>query len=169
MSQYAASVPSDQAVKPSIASFFEQFYQTSDSPTGHEKYADAFTNDAKLIMGLNEVNGREGMFLPPPFPLPPSKLILNYCSAAIIAMRHAMWEKVAKRSHDPTKIFSFGNGSNDVMLYGTVGYELKDGKSTTVDWAARAHFVEEGGELKMDFYQVYLVSFRSSLSFIVHG
>lgn len=72
-------------------------------------------------------------------------------------MRHGMWEKVAKRSHKPAKIFTFGNGSNDVMLYGTVGYELKDGKSTTVDWSARAHFVEEGGSLKMDFYQVYLV------------
>ncbi|CZT16843.1 uncharacterized protein RCC_02678 [Ramularia collo-cygni] len=136
MSQYSASVPSDNQVKPAIASFFEQFYQTSDSPTGHEQYADAFTKDAKLIMGLNEVSGRE----------------------AIIKLRHAMWEKVAKRSHNPTKIFSFGANSNDVMLYGTVGYELKDGKSTTVDWAARAHFVEDGGSLKMDFYQVYLDS-----------
>lgn len=72
-------------------------------------------------------------------------------------MRHGMWEKVAKRSHKPAQLFSFGAGSDDIMLYGTVGYELKDGKSTTVEWAARAHFVEEGGVLKMDFYQVYLV------------
>lgn len=46
------------------------------------------------------------------------------------------------------------------MLYGTVDYTLKDGRGTTVDWSARAHFVKkEGEELKMDFYQVYLVSF----------
>jgi hypothetical protein len=45
------------------------------------------------------------------------------------------------------------------MLYGTVDYTLKDGRSATVDWSARSRFVEEtGGELKMDFYQVYLVS-----------
>lgn len=45
------------------------------------------------------------------------------------------------------------------MLYGTVDYTLKDGRGTTVDWSARAHFVKkEGEELKMDFYQVYLVS-----------
>lgn len=68
-----------------------------------------------------------------------------------------MWEKVARRSHKPAKVFPFGSGSNDVMLYGTVDYELKDGKGTSVDWAARAHFVEEAGSLKMDFYQVYLV------------
>lgn len=68
MSQYTASVPSDNSLKPSIASFFEQFYQTSDSPTGHDQYADAFTNDAKLIMGSNEVTGREGPSLF--FPLP---------------------------------------------------------------------------------------------------
>lgn len=52
------------------------------------------------------------------------------------------------------------------MLYGTVDYTLKDGRGTTVDWSARAHFVKkEGEELKMDFYQVYLVSvFFSSSS-----
>lgn len=43
------------------------------------------------------------------------------------------------------------------MLYGTVDYELKDGKSANVEWAARAHFTNAEGDLKMDFYQVYLV------------
>jgi hypothetical protein len=49
------------------------------------------------------------------------------------------------------------------MLYGTVDYTLKDGKGTTVDWAARAHFVGEGDDLKMDFYQVYLVSLNQAM------
>ena len=44
------------------------------------------------------------------------------------------------------------------MLFGTVDYTLKDGRSTGIDWAARAHFVEDKGALKMDHYQVYLVS-----------
>lgn len=69
-----------------------------------------------------------------------------------------MWEKIAKRSHRPHKIYAFGPGSDDVMIYGTVDYELKDGRKTTVDWAAHSHFVHEDGALKMDFYQVYLVS-----------
>jgi hypothetical protein len=69
-----------------------------------------------------------------------------------------MWEKVAKRSHRPIKIFSFGPGSDEVMLYGTVDYELKDGKKAHVEWGGRSHFTHEDGELKMDLYQVYLVS-----------
>lgn len=46
------------------------------------------------------------------------------------------------------------------MLYGTVEFGLKDGGESKVDWAARAHLVEEGGSVKMDFYQVYLVSWH---------
>ena len=69
-----------------------------------------------------------------------------------------MWEKVAKRSHKPIQIYAFGAGSDDVMLHGTVDYVLKDDKKTSTSWGARAHFVEEDGGLKMDFYQVFLVS-----------
>jgi hypothetical protein len=76
-------------------------------------------------------------------------------SSEILNMRKGMWEKVAKRSHFPKKIYIFG--PDDVMLFGSVDYTLKDGKSTSVEWAARSHFTEEDGELKMNFYQVYLV------------
>ena len=73
-------------------------------------------------------------------------------------MRQGMWEKVAKRSHKPSKIYSFGKYSYDVMIHGTVDYELKDGKrAEDIEWAARARFAGEGGSLKMEFYQVYLV------------
>jgi hypothetical protein len=68
-----------------------------------------------------------------------------------------MWEKVASRLHKPLKIFPFGANSDEVMLYGTVEYGLKAGGESKVDWAARAHLVREGGGVKMDFYQVYLV------------
>lgn len=44
------------------------------------------------------------------------------------------------------------------MLHGSVDYVLKNGKSVTVDWAAHAQFVEQGQDLKMKFYQVYLDS-----------
>lgn len=73
-------------------------------------------------------------------------------------MRRGMWEKVAKRSHKPQQIYAFGSGSDDVMLFGTVDYTLKDGRGTTVEWSARAKFTLDGGNLKLDFYQVYLVS-----------
>ena len=47
-------------MKPEICEYLEQFYQTSDTPDAHEKYAESFTKDATLIMASNEVNGREG-------------------------------------------------------------------------------------------------------------
>ncbi|KAE9972100.1 hypothetical protein BLS_004191, partial [Venturia inaequalis] len=74
----------------------------------------------------------------------------------ILALRHSMWQKVSSRHHITTKIFPFGSSSDEVMLYGTVEFGLKDGGESKVDWAARAHLVEEGGSVKMDFYQVYL-------------
>lgn len=83
--------------------------------------------------------------------------------ADIIALRHAMWEKVATRKHKPVKVFPFGPNSHEVMLYGTVDYGKKDGGSSTIDWAARAHLVKQDGDLKMDFYQVYLVSLATML------
>jgi hypothetical protein len=74
-------------------------------------------------------------------------------------MREGMWEKVAKRSHKPSKIYSFGKDSYDVMLHGTVDYELKDGKrAEDIEWSARARFAAQDGSIKMEFYQVYLVS-----------
>ena len=60
MSQYTASTPGDGQVKPEIKSFFEKFYEISDTPSDHEKYAEQFTKNGKLIMGPNESNGRGG-------------------------------------------------------------------------------------------------------------
>lgn len=40
------------------------------------------------------------------------------------------------------------------MLFGTVDYELKNGKKLSSDWAGRMVF-DEAGE-KMKFYQVWL-------------
>lgn len=68
-----------------------------------------------------------------------------------------MWEKVASRHHKPLKVFPYGSKSNEVMLFGTVHYGLKDGRKASVDWAARARLVKENDAVKMDFYQVYLV------------
>lgn len=71
-----------------------------------------------------------------------------------------MWAQVQSRLHDPIKIFPFGSGSKEVMLYGTVAFVLKDGRKAFVPWAARAEMVKEGEEWKMGFYQVFLVSSR---------
>ena len=43
-----------------------------------------------------------------------------------------MWTAVASRLHTPLKIFPFGGGSQEVMLYGGVAYVLKDGRRAEV-------------------------------------
>ncbi|GAB7365479.1 hypothetical protein MBLNU230_g6552t1 [Neophaeotheca triangularis] len=139
MSQYQATLPSDNSVKPEIAKYFETFYKISDTPDAHDLYTEQFTKDATLIMATSVSKG----------------------SDEILTKRKSMWEKVSARSHKPIKIFPFpsssSGGGEEVMLYGTVDYVLKDGgKNVSVDWAARAHLVEQAAELKMDFYQVYL-------------
>ncbi|KAF1842921.1 uncharacterized protein K460DRAFT_314682 [Cucurbitaria berberidis CBS 394.84] len=133
MSAYTSSYPPvdfDSAYK----QFFETFYATSDTPDAHEKYITHFTKDATLIMASKKAVG----------------------SDQILALRKGMWERVSSRSHQPLKIFPFGDGADEVMLYGTVKYGLKAGGESGLEWAARAHLVKEDGMVKMDFYQVYL-------------
>ncbi|CAG8951724.1 hypothetical protein HYFRA_00005524 [Hymenoscyphus fraxineus] len=122
-------------INPEIRSFFAEFYRISDTPSAHVLYADQFTQDAILIMGSKKSVGR----------------------SEILAFRKSMWEKVHSRSHTPEKIFPFGNQEIDeVMIYGVVKYELKDGGLAEVDWAARANLVKEDETWRMGFYQVYL-------------
>lgn len=49
-----------------------------------------------------------------------------------MAFRKGMWAAVASRLHSPKQIFPFGEGSNEVMLYGNVAYGLKDGRKADV-------------------------------------
>jgi hypothetical protein len=58
-------------------------------------------------------------------------------------------------------VFPYGEKTTEFMLYGKVQYGFKDGRETSVDWAARAEMTNDGGRWKFRFYQVYLVSGRS--------
>ncbi|KIW99714.1 uncharacterized protein Z518_11127 [Rhinocladiella mackenziei CBS 650.93] len=137
MSTYRGQTPSSPPVDPRIVSFFEKFYEVSDNPTAHEEYAQSFTPDADFVMGLKRATGYND----------------------ILTIRHGLWSGPVKtRKHTLVKIFPFGKDSNEVMLYGSVDYGLKNGKDVTVEWAGRAVLVEYQGDLRMSFYQVYLVS-----------
>lgn len=73
-------------------------------------------------------------------------------------MREGMWEHVQSRKHTVQKIFPFGPNSNEVMIYGSVAYDLKAGGRSEVDWAAHAVVqLETDGKWRLGFYQVYLV------------
>ncbi|TKX27601.1 hypothetical protein C1H76_0025 [Elsinoe australis] len=62
MSQYKSSWPASQQHDPAYVSFFEKFYQVSDTPDAHDEYADSFTPDATVIMASKKVEGRDGYF-----------------------------------------------------------------------------------------------------------
>lgn len=133
---YKASYPTHISVDPGIVVFFEKFYEVSDTPPAHEEYADSFAPDASFQIGIKEVKGRD----------------------AILAMRKGMWEAVASRKHTVYKVFPYGENATELMLYGKVQYGFRDGRETSVDWAARAEMVKVGGKWQFGFYQVYLVS-----------
>ena len=60
MSSYTSEYPSGNEFDPDYKTFFEKFYETSDSPSAHEEYSKQFTQDATLIMPTKKVQGREG-------------------------------------------------------------------------------------------------------------
>ncbi|KAF9741829.1 hypothetical protein PMIN03_008316 [Paraphaeosphaeria minitans] len=133
MSSYTSEYPSI-LFDPAFKKFFEDFYATSDNPDAHDAYVQYFTKDATLVMASKKGQGSE----------------------EILALRKGLWEKVASRVHNPMKIFPYGPNSNEVMLHGTVKYGLKAGGESSLDWAAYARLVKEEGNVKMEFYQVYL-------------
>lgn len=99
-----------------------------------------------------------------PFPLPLTicdlSVACHLLGSQILSFRHGLWSGPVKtRKHSISKIYPFGDNSNEVMLYGTVDYVLKNGKDVTVEWAGRAVLTEERDEKwKMHFYQVYMDS-----------
>jgi len=130
---YSSQYPTGVQIDGGIKAFFEEFYRTTDRPDALEEYADAFTDDATFILASNKGVGRE----------------------AILQIRKGMWTAVSARLHYPIKIFPFGSGSKEVMIYGTLDYTLKDGRKVEVEWAAKVELVQEAGKWKMEFYQVY--------------
>ncbi|CAL3964799.1 hypothetical protein PZA11_002276 [Diplocarpon coronariae] len=131
---YTSAYPPGIQVEAGIKTFFEEFYRTSDTPDAHDRYADFFAPQATLMLANKKGVGRE----------------------EILAVRRGAWAAVSSRLHTPVKIFPFGEGADEVMLFGTVKYVLKDGRESEVDWAARANLVKIDGQWKLKFYQVYL-------------
>ena len=138
-STYTGAVPPSSTLDPRIVPFFEKFYEVSDTPSAHDAYVNSFLPTADFTMGSKSTSGHE----------------------AILDLRKGLWSgPIQRRKHTLEKIFPFGTGDDarEVMLYGSVEYELKNGKELTVQWAARAVLAEYEGGLRFKFYQVYLVS-----------
>jgi hypothetical protein len=126
---YKSEYPPGVQVDDGIKAFFEEFYKTSDTPDAHEKYADSFTKDATIIVASKKAVGSEGMISMFSFKYNYLIFLLD-----ILQLRKGMWTTIASRLHTPHKIFPFGSGSNEVMLYGNVVYTLKDGRKADASW-----------------------------------
>lgn len=79
-------------------------------------------------------------------------------SIYILAIRKAGWEGVARKVHKVDKIFPFGPDSLEFLLYGSVEYFYNDGKFALSEWAGRVCLVKVEEDLKIEYYQVYMVS-----------
>jgi hypothetical protein len=64
---YKSAYPPGIQIDDGINAYFEEFYKTSDTPDTHEKYAESFTKDATLVMGLKVGRGYDDIFQTLPF------------------------------------------------------------------------------------------------------
>lgn len=118
--------------KEDIYKFLTEFYKCSDTkPALPDPYLDFFTSDATVIMGPNKVDG----------------------SSEITEMRKKMWLSVTKRHHVFNDVAPLSE--TELLVTGTVEYDLINGKTLTTPWAGKIVF-EAGEKRLMKFYQVYL-------------
>ncbi|TXT15110.1 uncharacterized protein COLE_01303 [Cutaneotrichosporon oleaginosum] len=123
-------------ISPKISSLVQRLYSASDvGPAGHQHYVDLYAPDATLVMGPATFHGHDG----------------------ILGWRQKGWEAVAGRTHICQGVFA-GKNPNEVMMHGTVAYDMKDGtRKEGIEWAARL-LTDGGDEPKIKFYQVFIVS-----------
>jgi hypothetical protein len=77
-------------------------------------------------------------------------------NADIAALRRPMWNEVSFRQHRPLRVFPFGSDAREVMLHGTVSYQMKDSRQSSTEWSARAVFAVVNEAVRFEFYQVWL-------------
>lgn len=117
------------SITPEARRFIASFYAASDDGSDHEAYVDKFTPDGTLVMGIKTSVG----------------------SDQIRTARTASWVPVNTRKHVVNGVYA-SDDPNDIMLFGTVEYGFKNGKSITNVWSARMLLTNS----KLSFYQVFI-------------
>ncbi|KAI1384559.1 uncharacterized protein F4822DRAFT_433102 [Hypoxylon trugodes] len=137
---YIPAFPSDRAIDERVQEFVSRFYETSDDPTKNEEWLGYFLPDAVIIIGDKSAKGTEGLR----------------------KFRQGMWEHVEQRRHTPEKVFpaSFGGTGDgayvEYMLHGSLDLITKNGEKQAISWAGRAVLKDVEGNLKYQYYEVYL-------------
>jgi hypothetical protein len=131
-----------EGIPSTIASFVQNFYKLSDNGTAHEGYTNSFLYNSDFFFQIG--------------PMKPAKT-----SQDVMQWREKAWEAVATRKHTVYEVFPSKKQENELMLYGRVDFEKKNGDKAGASWAGRMIFDKssvEKGEPKLAFYNVWIVS-----------
>ncbi|KAI1808612.1 hypothetical protein F4811DRAFT_178150 [Daldinia bambusicola] len=144
--EYEPKFPMSHPVDERVKDFISRFYAISDDASKDEQWVDCFSFRAHVVMGEKSAVGTK----------------------SIRALRKGMWEKVLARKHQLLRVYpaTFYPASSYVDSPPPAAEYMIEGEVSTIgwrnlackemSWAAHAVLVEEQGQLKYRFYQVYL-------------
>ncbi|PLN82518.1 hypothetical protein BDW42DRAFT_79043 [Aspergillus taichungensis] len=132
MARYSPKYP-DTFTDAGLRQWIIDFYSTVDTNGAVESITDFLTEDAFFMLGSQGATGRPD----------------------IIKLLRSSWDFVRSRSHTLEKVFPFDSNPDSFMMYGTVTYNLKDGRTVPVEWAGVLNMTKVDGEWKMNSYKVY--------------
>ncbi|KAK6719311.1 hypothetical protein SNK03_002434 [Fusarium graminearum] len=133
----------DASLDPRIKHNLPLFYAAADTPN-HELWCSFLTDDVVIKKGASEMKGKDG-----------------WTHSAVMAFRKVAKKEISestdKSVHMLYKVFPFGVGALEVMLHGRTVRQSPEGVELDgADWAARMHFREIDGEVKIDLYHIYM-------------
>lgn len=135
-----SSIPAN--LGPRLSAFFRSW---DDAHSQKNEYLNLFAPDGKLVFGPTPAKGRDAI------------------RALRDAFIHPTNGPVVDLQHTLEKCFVLAGGAEigrqELVVNGTIWYELKNGRRVDADFASRMVFVDNGqGVLQAQFYEVYIDS-----------
>ncbi|KAK4046296.1 hypothetical protein OIV83_006170 [Microbotryomycetes sp. JL201] len=85
----------------------------------------------------------------------PGRINADHDCGSVKEWRINSWKGIATRDHTAKQVFTIDQECSQVMIDGTLTYGLENGKSISVDWAAKMVFATGTQQLRMKEYQVW--------------
>jgi len=128
-----------------LGSRLSAFFRSWDDPESQNDYLQLFTPDGELVFGPAPAKGREAI-----------RTLRD-------AMIHPTKGPVVNLQHTLGKCFVLaggaGSGRQEIIVNGSIWYELKNGRKVDADFASWMVFVDQGhNDPQAVFYEVYLDS-----------
>lgn len=128
-----------------LGPLLSDFFRSWDDPYSKNDYLNVFAPDGQLVFGPAPANGRDAI------------------RALRDAMIHPTKGPVVDLEHTLGKCFVLAGGAEsghqEIIVNGSLWYQLKNGRKIHVDFASFMVFVDKGqGHPQVEFYEVYLDS-----------